>query len=278
MGSGGLRVRLEIARVLRKPSPHATPQRSEIFPVGQTLILRCLVLILSKSPLGHATDFRLLQLISYNKGRQFIMPNNCEPRVSLPSMCTPAQVAARDGTTPQRVTKWVRKLAANGQIEVERDDRGRIARFSVAQFDRLYERHRDPTKVRTKPRTLHTARTDSDEGAESLAEARRRVTWLDVERRRLELAERKAELVSVESVVAATHTCGAIMVEAIEGLAGCAEDLHVAAHRDGEQGVRILLKKIAHDMRTKIADAFDAIAAEMSNADHGDAHISCDVK
>jgi DNA-binding MarR family transcriptional regulator len=136
MGSGGLRVRLEIARVLRKPSPHATPQRSEIFPVGQTLILRCLVLILSKSPLGHATDFRLLQLISYNKGRQFIMPNNCEPRVSLPSMCTPAQVAARDGTTPQRVTKWVRKLAANGQIEVERDDRGRIARFSVAQFDR----------------------------------------------------------------------------------------------------------------------------------------------
>jgi hypothetical protein len=67
---------------------------------------------------------------------------------------------------------------------------------------------------------------------------------------------------SVESVVAATNTI-------------CyAEDLNAAAKKDGEQGVRILLKKIAHDMRTKIEDAFDAIAAEMADAQRGDVQKS----
>jgi hypothetical protein len=47
----------------------------------------------------------------------------------------------------------------------------------------------------------------------------------------------------VESVVAATNTIGAMVVETIEGLAGCAEDLNAAAHQDGEQGVRIILKR-----------------------------------
>jgi hypothetical protein len=51
-------------------------------------------------------------------------------------------------------------------------------------------------------------------------------------------------------------------VELIEGLAAYAEDFNAAAEKHGEQGVTILLRKIAHDLRTRIADAFDAAIAE----------------
>ena len=188
-------------------------------------------------------------------------------------MWTPGEVAERDGTSTQRVTSWVRRFAAAGQLEIQRDNKGRIAKFNIAQFDQLYERCWDLTRIRrgNKARVdklADAAGSDTEYAAVhdgSLTEARRRVTWLDVERRRLDLAQRKGELLTTESVVAATNEAGAVVVESIDGLDRNAEGLNEAAQRDGENGVRTLLRKIAHDLRTKLADTFDTMAAEMEN-------------
>jgi hypothetical protein len=184
------------------------------------------------------------------------------------SMVTPTEVADRDGTTPQRVTKWARKFAAAGQLDVEHDSRGRIARFDVAQFDALYQRFRDPVKVRTKTALVGA---DSDDGArdgdraedgdDSLGEGQRRKIWLEVEQRQLALREKRGELVPMTNFIEHVNTVGSIVLSALDGILEETEELAAAVGRDGEHGLRIALRQALDRARHRMADEFERLAA-----------------
>lgn len=72
-------------------------------------------------------------------------------------MVTAKEVAERDGLSPQAVTKQVRKLAGQG-MPVERDGRGRIARFSLAWYDDAREQTGDSIKSNKSGQTTVIAR------------------------------------------------------------------------------------------------------------------------
>lgn len=185
-------------------------------------------------------------------------------------MVTAAQVAERDGTSTKAVTKKVRALAEEHGLTVERDGRGRIARFHLVEYDHLRAKIADPSKAQG-PRRSPPALTLVPAG-ESYDEALRQKTWHEAEKRRLELDELKRSLVPVAALVDATDACGEAINAIIDRLPNLAEELAAVVARDGAHGLRQALKKRALAIRTEIAAGLEALAvAKPADAPAGEA-------
>ncbi len=165
-----------------------------------------------------------------------------------------SQIAARDGVSKQAVSRKVGELIEHG-LTVERDRLERVTAVNVAEYDLLRGRTADPSKAQAPG-------GNAPKSNESYDEALRQKTWLEAERRRLELGELKGELLRTSAVAEAVIACGAAIAKACDRLPGAADDLAAALSREGVHGVRVLLKQIAVRQRTEIADALAAIAAE----------------
>ena len=99
-----------------------------------------------------------------------------------------SQVAKRDGISVQAVTRKVRHLAEKHGLTIERDSRGRIVAFNIAQYDHLRNRYADPSKAQV------ASAPSMDGTANSYDEALRQKTWIEAERARLKLDEERGEL------------------------------------------------------------------------------------
>jgi hypothetical protein len=173
-------------------------------------------------------------------------------------MQTPAEVAERDGVSKQAITKTVRKLAETKSLEVERDERGRIVRFNVAQYDFLRGKVGDPSKdQRPEKPDPPPAQSDSRAGYN---DALTQKTIYEAETRRLALDEQIGKLVRVEELSAAVSECGASIVASIGQLQNATDALATAMAQSGTHGLRVELKKIENRIRGEIADSLSALA------------------
>lgn len=173
-------------------------------------------------------------------------------------MQTPAELAARDGVSKQAITKTVRKLAEEKALEVERDDRGRIVRFNVAQYDFLRGKVGDPSKdQRPEKPEPSTAPADSRAGYN---DALTQKTIYEAETRRLALEEQIGKLVRVEELSDAVSECGATIAASIGQLQNATDALATAMTQNGVHGLRVELKKIENRIRGEIADSLAALA------------------
>jgi len=172
-------------------------------------------------------------------------------------MWTVSRVAERDGVSKQAVSKKVRALAEKHGLSVNRDGQGRIVSFNVAEYDHLRGRFDDPSKSQAPAKTDTPASNQS----ETYDEAVRQKTWLEAEKRRLELAEIKGELVRVGKVTDAVVRSFEQINRIIDRLPSATDELAAAVAKDGGHGLRVALKNLSGRMRGDIADALETIAA-----------------
>jgi hypothetical protein len=170
-------------------------------------------------------------------------------------MWSVSQIAARDAVSKQAVSKKVRDLLEHG-LKVERDPQGRVIAVNVVEYDRLRGRTDDPSKAQAPGRQAPPLLPLG----ESYDEALRQKTWHEAEKRRLELAELKGELIRTERVADAIVNCGSAIAKICDRLPNAADDLAAALSRGGVHALRVALKDIARAQRAEIADALAAIA------------------
>lgn len=181
-------------------------------------------------------------------------------------MSTPADIAARDGVSPQAVTKMVRRLVKQHGLSVERDGRGRIVRFSQAQFDHLRGDFASSEKVAAARDQKPTTPTTGDSST-SRDEALRLEAWLRVNRQQIELAESAGRLVRRDRLEHGLTQCGSEIRAIVGRIQNKADDLALAVSREGVHGLRIALRQLAVETSTQIADALAKLGAEAPEQD-----------
>ena len=78
-------------------------------------------------------------------------------------------------------------------------------------------------------------------------------THYEAELRKLDLAERRGQLVSVAAVVMANERCAAAIVREVDAITMRAAEMTAAVHKEGEQGARRAFKQIAFKLKDAIA-------------------------
>ncbi|MEW6257413.1 MAG: hypothetical protein AB1592_15775 [Pseudomonadota bacterium] len=180
-------------------------------------------------------------------------------------MWTVTQIAERDGVSKQAISKRVREMAESQSLTVERNGQGHITAVNVAEYDHLRGRYADPSKAQAPSRP--TPPTGPVNQNDSYDEALRQKTWHEAERRRLELAELKGELVRKDMVDAALSQVGERIVQVIDRLPRIADDIAAAVAKDGTHGARVILKAQASRLRDEIAKELATLAADAPEQD-----------
>lgn len=177
-------------------------------------------------------------------------------------MWSVSDVALRDGVSKQAVSKKVKALAEKHGLSVERNAQGHVVRLNVAEYDHLRGRFDDPSKdQRPEAPSPKRGGSASRDHAESYDEALRQKTWHEAEKRRLELAELKGELIPVAAVADAVIACHEAISRVIDRLPSFTDDLAAAVAKDGAHGLRVELRKVAVRMRGDVADALESLAS-----------------
>lgn len=181
-------------------------------------------------------------------------------------MWTVSQIADRDGISKQAVSKRVRDMAERQGLSVERDARGCITALNVAEYDHLRGRFADPSKAQAERRPMR-GEGPSSPANESYDEALRQKTWHEAEKRRIELAEMKGELLRRDKVTAALAEVAERIVHAIDRIPRAADDIAAAVAKDGTHGARSLLKAEAQRLRAEITRVLDGLSDEAPEVD-----------
>ncbi|MAY63987.1 MAG: hypothetical protein CML29_17425 [Rhizobiales bacterium] len=192
-------------------------------------------------------------------------------------MMTLSALAERDGVSRQALSKTVRGLVdKHSDIPVERDGRGRITKVSVAHLDHYRDRYQNPAKVMAARGTGSTGRPSSGSlpergersatGApardeESYEEARRLNEWLRYQRQKLAQDEEAGKLIRADSLAQSLETIGREIQAIVARLPNQADDLSLAAAKEGIHGLRSALRKVAFDINSAIADKMAEIGA-----------------
>jgi DNA-binding transcriptional ArsR family regulator len=174
------------------------------------------------------------------------------------------QLADRERVSKQAVSRAVKSLVERHGLTVELDARGRIAKLNVAEYDHLRGRFADPSKAQAPRQAEEPVRPAS----ESYDEALRQKTWHEAEKRRLELAEIKKQLVRVDRLQDALARAGEDIVRTMDRLPNAADELAAAFAREGVHGMRVALKQITVRMRQDVAQALIDIAAAAPSEEH----------
>lgn len=179
-------------------------------------------------------------------------------------MATPAEVAARDGVSKQAVTKMVRRLVDEHDLPIERDGRDRIVRFSLAHYDHYRAEFASSEKVAVR---REMPASPSANSSTSRDEALRQEAWLKVGREKIRRQEQVGQLVRADRTRDALIVCGREIQASIARLQNKADDMALAVSREGAHGLRVLLRQIAFDLNTEIADRLAAIVETAAEHD-----------
>jgi len=186
-------------------------------------------------------------------------------------MTTPGEVAARDGVTKQAVTKIVRHLVEKHGLPVERDGRDRVVRFSLAHYDHYRGEFASSEKVAAARRESSAPPLSTSGGAApsstSRDEALRQEAWLKVGRQKILRQEEIGSLIRADRTREALTVCGREIQSLINRLQNKADDMAMAVSREGAHGLRVLLRTIAFDLNSEIADKMAAIVEQASEHD-----------
>lgn len=177
-------------------------------------------------------------------------------------------IAARDKVSRQAISKQVARLVEHHGLEVARDGRGRVCAVNIVHFDDLRSRFGDSGKVthsgphdREPPQDLPTGR-----GEDATLDGARRIKLVhETELLRLRLAEDSGQLIRMD-LMSEALTRLAEEIGRVVDLLQHADTIAAAAGR-GLPELRLTLKRLNTETRTKIADRCAAIAAAAPQKD-----------
>ncbi|MER9625035.1 MULTISPECIES: hypothetical protein [unclassified Mesorhizobium] len=180
-------------------------------------------------------------------------------------MASPADVAARDGVTKQAVTKLVRRLVEEHGLPVERDGRDRIIRFSLAHYDHYRGEFASSEKIAAARKDVPSSQPENS--STSRDEALRQEAWLKVGREKLRRQEHIGQLVRADRMREALIVCGREIQSSIARLQNKADEMAMAVSREGSHGLRVLLRDIAFEMNSEIANRLAGIVENAAEHD-----------
>ena len=180
-------------------------------------------------------------------------------------MVAPGEVASRDGVTKQAVTKLVRRFVEEHDLPVERDGRGRIVRFSLAHYDHFRGEFASSEKVAAARK--ERAPAPPANSSTSRDEALRQEAWLKVTREKLRRQEEIGQLIRADRTREALIVCGREIQSSIARLQNRADDMALAVSREGAHGLRVLLRQIAFELNSEIADRLGKIVDDAAEHD-----------
>lgn len=158
--------------------------------------------------------------------------------------------------TKQAMAKRVSRFERDGLLVTQSGPRG--ARLvNVVEFDRVANEFTDGAKALA-ARTVHGNRP----GDGSLAAAQRDKIIYETELKKIELLERRGQVLPKDEVVEAARRCGDTAVMFIDRLHLRSDEMNVACSKDGVVGARALFKRISFELRREIAAAFRALVSE----------------
>lgn len=169
-----------------------------------------------------------------------------------------AQIAERDGVSKPTVSVRVKKFAERHNLTVERDGQGRVASVNVAEYDALRGRFDNPSKAQQQARA---ASPSDPRQSESYDEALRQKTWLEAEKRRIDLAQVKGQLIETAAVAEGYDTAAGLIADILSRIDDRADDLAAVVARDGARGLQTALKKLGAEL---LGDVSRALAEEAS--------------
>lgn len=182
-------------------------------------------------------------------------------------MWTVSQVADRDRISKQAVSKRVRYLMNTQGLTVSKNASGNVIALNVVQYDLLRSRYGDQSQVRTRRDLAASPPAALTVDRKSYDEAVRQRAWLDMEKRRLEVAELRGQLIRADRYMEAVGACCAELCRIIDLLPQEADAVSVELGSDDVHRVRQVLKGIARRQRTDLAKAFEALAKEAPSHD-----------
>jgi hypothetical protein len=168
-----------------------------------------------------------------------------------------AELARLKKLSRQSVHERVRRLIKAGALTIRGERRS--LRVNLAQFDRAVGEVGDAVKEGAAETRAEDSRTAT---SPALRDHQARAAQYTADLKFLELEEKLGRLVPVAGVQEASIKIGETVVRVIERLPTFAEAISSAAAKDGAQGARVVLRDIARQLRTEIAEAMGAIGAE----------------
>ncbi len=184
-----------------------------------------------------------------------------------------SELARQRGRDKALISRQVAKLEEAGKLKTHVGPRG-AKLVDPAEFERAIAAVSDAVKEQAAAtvRLVKTERVDSPaasppphgapDEATTFSAAQRAKIYYESELRKLDLAERRGQVVPIADVVAALRQAGDAAVQLIDRLPLRSADVAEAMSKNGEAGVRALLKGIAFELRTGIAAAFTKLEAE----------------
>lgn len=187
-----------------------------------------------------------------------------------------AELATRKSVSRQSAHERVGRLKKEGLITV-RPGKGRSVLINLAEYDRAIGEVADLGRelgAATKRGGQDLADSDRLSTDPTYTREQARNMSYRADMAKLELDERTGRLLRKDEVVEAVLVATGTFVQAVDRLPYYAEDLAAAVGRDGPHGARIILKKIAVEIRDQIARDLKAVADAAPEVDplrHDDA-------
>jgi biotin operon repressor len=155
----------------------------------------------------------------------------------------------------ERATIWekAQRLVNDGLLTM-RPGKGKRKLVNLAEYDRLVGETTDFARQQAA-----VTRSREDDADPSFTTAQTRKMQYDADMKQMDLAQRRGELVRTSELdEAAREVCDTI-TRVIDGIVRRAEEVTMAVTKDSLAGARGILKKIAFDLRTAIADACESL-------------------
>jgi DNA-binding transcriptional ArsR family regulator len=171
-------------------------------------------------------------------------------------MLSVGEIAARDGVSAPTVSNHVKRLVEKHGLRVERDALGRVKAVNVAEYDHLRGQFSDPSKSQAPDPRPATDR-------ESYDAALTQKTQYEAERKRIELAQLKGELIPTSEVIHGYGAAAATIRDVLERIDDAADEMAVAVGKDGVRGAEMALKRLKLSIGESIADALIARARDL---------------
>lgn len=181
------------------------------------------------------------------------------------------ELARLKGVDAAAISRKVARFVEDQRLAIRPGPRG-AKLVNRAEYDRLVGETGDPAKERAAETarlfregddTPLAPKPDAADPATAQANnAKRSAALYDAEIKKLELGEKRGDLIGRADLIQARDRCGAAIATVIERIPLRASEMSAAVAKGGEAGARELLGKIAFDVSQAIAAALRELAAE----------------
>lgn len=195
-----------------------------------------------------------------------------------------SDLARLRGITKGPLSRRVKRLEEGGFIATKTGERG-AKLINVAEFDRAAERTIDAVRAQNGRRARKRLVLVVDDAADAdkthapsvgddgdddfspvLAKEQARKVAYQADLAKLQRDEKLGKLLPIEKIADAAASCADALNRVIDQLPARADEIASAVAKEGEAGARAFLRSVARDMRERMADEMQRLAAMSGEA------------